>query len=197
MKRLFVVLAVFAALTSAHAVSQEKLKESMTQSVQKALSFAKAQELEQNSDAVFAMFDPMINYSLMARLSLGDMWNSLELEQKKEYVQHFEKKLKSSFLEVLKNYNDEKIKIDDPSMAGKMLHLKMEIVNGRDTYNVVFKFHQAKKDHWLIWDLDIVDVSIVKSFRNQLSAYSGDSFDDLLELLDDTKKPQPKEKSDG
>ena len=197
MKRLFVVLAVFAALTSAHAVSQEKLKESMTQSVQKALSFAKTQELEQNSDAVFAMFDPMINYPLMARLSLGDMWNSLELEQKKEYVQHFEKKLKSSFLEVLKNYNDEKINIDDPSMAGKMLHLKMEIVNGRDTYNVVFKFHQAKKDHWLIWDLDIVDVSIVKSFRNQLSAYSGDSFDNLLKMLDDTKKPQPKEKSDG
>lgn len=41
------------------------------------------------------------------------------------------------------------------------------IVNEADKYNIVFKFHRASGDNFVIYDVDILGVSIIDTYRSQ------------------------------
>ncbi len=182
------VLSLFLLQTSALALSKDEIEKTLQQKVQEATAVLKDDSLDTDAQAekLFSMFDPVFNYALMARLSLGKHWNSLDSEQQEVFAKKFEKKLKDSYIDTLTKYEDEKITfVSLKQPKSNRLYLTSEIHSGDEVYEVVYKFYQADKDDWLIYDLNIIDVSIIQSFRNQFSAYENDGFEKLLSLLEE------------
>ena len=128
------------------------------------ISEAKAQEIAKE---VFLIFDSIFDYQLMAQLSLSKEYKTLSETQKKEYNQAFEQNLKKSFTDKLRLYKDEEMKVVGREQSkNNRYNLKTSMVlDGKLNY-IVFKFYDNKGD-WKIYDVDILGISVIQTYRSQ------------------------------
>ena len=71
------------------------------------------------------------------------------------------------------------------------LNLETQIIGEDKNYSVVFKFFPDKSDNWRVYDVDILGVSIVQTYRSQF----GDgalSFNEILDRLNNANLPEDK-----
>ena len=55
----------------------------------------------------------------------------------------------------------------------------------------MYKFYNAKESGWLIYDLDILGVSIVQTYRSQFGGLlENGTFEDLLKRLETVNLPE-------
>ena len=129
----------------------------------------------------------------MARIALGkETWNTLTNEKQKEFVKVFENKLKKSYIEKLELYNDQKVKILGlKPYNNTRLQLETELVGKEGNYKINYNFYNKSKDkeEWLIYDVDLVGVSIIQTYRQQFSGLLKEkTFDEMLVLLENPDK---------
>ena len=151
---------------------------------------AKKYDKETIGKKIFEIFDPVFNYTLMARLSLGSrVWKTLSKEQKDEFVKSFTKKLKDSYISKLDLYNDETVIVKDLKKVKKnRIHLLTELKGSKDKYDVTYKFYKARNGEWYIYDVDVLGVSIIQTYRSSFSDFlKKHSFEDLLKSLKNSK----------
>ncbi|TLD84102.1 ABC transporter substrate-binding protein [Helicobacter sp. MIT 11-5569] len=141
-------------------------------------------QAEQISKEIFALFDSIFDYSLMAQLSLSKEYKALSQAQQIEYTKAFEQNLKKSFTDKLKLYKDEKIEVvggEKPKPNRYNLKTSM-VLDGKINY-IIFKFHDNNGD-WKIYDVDILGISIIQTYRSQFSDILAKSdFNTLLNSL--------------
>ncbi len=182
-----VAVLTVAAAVGLFAIEAEKIKPTMRENIDRALELLKKEQLDtkQQATKIYAMFDGMFDYSLMARLSLGKHWSRLTPEQQEIFTEKFVAKLKKSYMDELSSYSGEKIELKDMEQNKSRLHLLTHIVAENDVYEITYKFYRAGENDWYIYDIDILGVSIVQTYRNQFSGLlEEDSFDKLLALLE-------------
>lgn len=172
MKKMIIVLLVIFS-TSLFAMQSDDVKSSMDAKIHKALQILKNKQeaTEEKAKKIFKIFDEMFDYNLMARLSLGKReWMNIDNNQRKKYVDNFIKLLKESFIEKLKLYNDQKIKIEDflKTRSSRAI-LKTFIIDKKDKTEVDYKFYRSKKRGWIIYDVIVAGVSIIQSYRKQFA----------------------------
>jgi len=74
--------------------------------------------------------------------------------------------------------------IDDPIKVKNRIHLPTHLMRKNEKRDVLYKFYKSKKRGWLIYDVDILGVSIIQTYRTQFSGIlKENSFDVLLEKL--------------
>ncbi len=189
MKKFLTIVALLFSVTL-FGMDSSNVKSQMDSKIHQALSILKNKQesTEQKAKEIFKIFDEMFDYRLMARLSLGKRaWMNITDEQRKKYVDSFIKLLKESFIEKLKLYNDQKIKIEDflQTRSSRAI-LKTSIIDKKDKTEVDYKFYRSKKRGWIIYDVIVAGVSIIQSYRKQFSdLLQNSSFE---EFLKDMKK---------
>lgn len=88
----------------------EKLLKGMLESV---IIVLEKKDIDQQAkkDKIVEIVEPIFNFSLMSRLTLGKThWPTLTQDQQKRFVTLFTKRLKDSYLDKMLLYSDEKIK---------------------------------------------------------------------------------------
>lgn len=182
-------------ITSAFALKKDEIKSQMTAKIDNVLLILEKKELTtaQKGEEIIKIIDDVFDYGLMARISLGkETWNSLSEEKQKEFTEVFEKKLKKSYVEKLELYNDQKVKIVDLlPYKGSRLQLETELVGKDEVYKINYNFYNKSKDdnQWLIYDVDLVGVSIIQTYRQQFSGLLKEkTFDEMLSLLETSNK---------
>jgi len=182
-------------ITSAFALKKDEIKSQMTAKIDNVLLILEKKELTtaQKGEEIIKIIDDVFDYGLMARISLGkETWNSLSEEKQKEFTEVFEKKLKKSYVEKLELYNDQKVKIVDLlPYKGSRLQLETELVGKDEVYKINYNFYNKSKDdnQWLIYDVDLVGVSIIQTYTQQFSGLLKEkTFDEMLVLLKDSNK---------
>lgn len=146
----------------------------------------KSLDSDAKSKKIFKIVDRYFDYRQMAEISLGKKYyDNLSLKHKDEFNKLFEKNLKDSFVEKLKMYNNEKIEIiKASSLNDKRYLLETKIVSGKDSYMTNYKFFPAKKDDWKIYDIDILGISVVMTYKNQFKdVIARGNFEDLMKKL--------------
>ncbi|AJD06780.1 transporter, toluene tolerance family [Campylobacter lari] len=175
---LFSVVFIFALnLQDISKTMQEKIDESLKILDQNKNDKAKAAE------KIFALFDGVFDYELMAKLSLSTRYEKLSENEKNEFNKAFEKNLKKSFTDKLALYDSQKLKVINLEEKNKRAFLKTSmIVDGKENF-VIFKFYDKNND-WQIYDVDIFGISIIQTYRSQFKdvLQNGD-FKTLLEKL--------------
>lgn len=138
----------------------------------------------QAAGQIFKFFDPVFDYKFMAKLSLSKHFNKLSNEEQKLFEQAFEAQLKKSFTDKLHLYKDQSLKISKEERAKNRFYLTTTMrIDGEDKL-VVFKFYEKSKDNWLIYDVDVLGVSIIQTYRTQFGdVLENESFESLLEKI--------------
>ena len=188
-----ILLAVTFTITSANALKQDEIKEQMKKKIDDVLVVLQKKDLNKNEKAqeIIKIIDEVFDYELMSRIALGkETWDTLSSQKQKEFTKIFETKLKNSYTEKLELYNDQKVKILDLKPYNKTrLQLESELVGKEGVYQINYNFYNKSKDseQWLIYDVDLVGVSIIQTYRQQFAGLLKEkTFDEMLTLLENS-----------
>jgi len=132
-----------------------------------------------------AIITPIFDFSLMGRLSLGKkQWKKITPAERKYFIELFTLRIRQSYMSKLDLYTDEVVVIDEPIVVKKRIHLPTHLMRKNEQRDVLYKFYKSKKRGWLIYDVDILGVSIVQTYRTQFASILKDKdFDTLIEKL--------------
>lgn len=196
LKNIFKFLLVLTiTITYANALQENEIQEQMTKKIDNVLLVLEKKELSlsQKGEEIIKIIDEVFDYELMAKIALGkETWNNLSAPKQKEFVKIFETKLKNSYVEKLELYNDQKVKIIGLKPHNNTrLQLETELIGKEGSYKINYNFYNKSKDkeQWLIYDVDLVGVSIIQTYRQQFSGLLKEkTFDEMLALLETSNK---------
>ena len=98
----------------------------------------------------------------------------------------FQDHLKKSYVEKLSLYTDQKVVIKGTKKYKKSrITLLTDLVGKDEIYSINYKFYKNRKtEDWLIYDVDIVGVSLVKTYRSQFkNIFKNKTFDEVLKQI--------------
>ena len=124
---------------------------------------------------------PMFDFALMAKLTLGrKYWPDLPREKKEKFTQLYIELLKTSYLDKLALYTDEKIIFEPPAQVKKKVQIPTQLVSKDRRTSILYKLYKPADD-WMVYDLEIQGVSIIRSYRSQFGEIlESGTIDDLL-----------------
>jgi phospholipid transport system substrate-binding protein len=139
-------------------------------------------------EQIYKIASPLFDFPLMAKLTLGRKnWPKLNPPQREKFTRLFTNRLKSSYLENVKLYKNEKASFKPISQKKKnVIYIPMQLKSKEKETAILYKFRKADK-YWRIYDIEIKGVSILLTYRSQ--------FDDILrrgtvkDLLSQMEKP--------
>lgn len=164
------VCAIFA--STLLAVSESEIKADVQVRTDKAISVLKDSSLEREAKAkaLFSIFDPIFDYKQMAKISLGKRYNTLTQDEQAKFDAAFEQKLKNSYIDKLLSYTNQEVALKDATKPQPARYwLKAELSSEGKIYEFVYKFYDAKERGWLLYDLDIIGVSVIQTYRSQFA----------------------------
>jgi len=140
---------------------------------------------EQREHRILREIEVLFDYKLIARLSLGKEWKKLNSKKQGEFTYVFTKKLKESYLEKLRLFNDEEVVFESSKkIKENRMQMLSYIIGKTDKKEVLYKFHKSKEGSWLIYDLEIEGISILRTYRTQFATeLKKGNIDTLLEKL--------------
>tara|TARA_B110000046_G_C12912091_1_gene363270 strand:- start:298 stop:894 length:597 start_codon:yes stop_codon:yes gene_type:complete len=112
---------------------------------------------------------PMFDFELMGKLSLGRVWRTLAEPNRKEFVSLYIERMKQSYSSKIDAYSDEQIAITEILQPkSNRIELVTNLVSKDNKLEISYKFYKPQelkinKDKWLIYDVVISGVSILKT----------------------------------
>ena len=142
---------------------------------------------KERNQKIIATINPFFDFRTMARVCLGETyWKPLSPAERKAFVELFVLRLQESYLEKLDLYTDEEVVVEDATAVKKRIHVLTRLVTKDDKLEMVYKFYKSKRG-WLVYDVVILGVSVVQTYRSQFSGFLKESsFADLMERLKTT-----------
>ena len=185
------ILAILLTMSLAWADESEEVKGLVKANIDAVVELLQNKTIskKERNRKIIAVINPVFDFALMAKLSLGKTyWKPLSTAQKKEFVALFVLRLQESYLEKLDLYTDEKVIIEEAKFVKKRIHVLTRLVTKDDKLEMLYKFYKAKKAKtWKVYDVVILGVSVVQTYRSQFSGFlRGASFADLMEKLKTT-----------
>ncbi|OQX77517.1 MAG: hypothetical protein B6D54_01785 [Epsilonproteobacteria bacterium 4484_65] len=183
-----ILLILLLSSISSHAIKEQNIQKVMDTKVRKVLLILKDKTLsqKQKEQKSIHVIDDVFDYRIMARISLGKRWKSLTKNEKTQFIHVFEKKIKHSYLDKLRLYNNQKVILKDvKKIKHNRITLETTIIGHDGTYKVIYLFYKKKnKNQWFIYDVNLVGVSIIQTYRKQFSEFlKTKSFKQLLREL--------------
>ena len=184
MKKLLVaVLSLLFICQAATADDKSEVETLLKRTLDAIVRVLQKQDLDQQvkNKEIVDLVTPMFDFELMARLSLGKKhWSGLPQDKKDRFTELFIKRLKASYLNNFNLYSDEKIFYEPSVQVKKKIHIPTYLISKDKKISILYKFYKAE-ENWKIYDLEIQDVSIIRSYRSQFrSILEGGTIDDLL-----------------
>jgi phospholipid transport system substrate-binding protein len=138
-------------------------------------------------NSIYAIVDSQFNWQEMSQRALGRNWKEQSKENQDKFVGLFSQLLKKTYIDKVEGYSGEKITYEvDPQDDPGSTVVKTQITQPSGAIIPVV-YRMAKKDSgWLVYDVVIEGVSLIKNYRSQFSEMlSGSSFEELLKKLED------------
>ena len=132
-----------------------------------------------------AIVTPMFDFALMAKLTLGKKhWPNLPREKKEKFTELYIELLKTSYLDKLALYTDEKVIFEPPAQVKKKVHIPTELISKDRKTSILYKLYKPV-DGWKVYDLEIQGVSIIRSYKSQFGEIlQSGTIDDLLRKME-------------
>lgn len=138
-----------------------------------------------------AVVDPVFNYELMAKLSLGPKnWPRLSAAQQEIFIKRFVRRLKDSYFDKISMYSGDSeaaFEYLPARQAGGKVHVPVKVSTKDTDIEILYKFYRAGKD-WVIYDVEINGVSIIQSYRAQFAQILSEGT--VADLLDELGRKQ-------
>jgi len=173
LKKILILLLL--SVASLNAIEEQNIQKVMDTKVRQVLDVLKNKTLSQQQKDTknVRTVDEVFDYNIMSQISLGKRWKSLTKNEKTQFSKAFEKKIKHSYLDKLRLYNNEKVIIKKlKKVKPTRITLETQVIGVDDTYKVIYLFYKKKQNNqWYIYDVELVGVSIIQTYRKQFSEF--------------------------
>ena len=167
-------------------------KELVMAKVDAALSVLQRKDLvqQEKNKQVVKIVEPIFDYNLMAKLTLGrKYWPGLSKKNREKFTDLFVARLKTSYIDKLSLYTDEKVVYDAPVQEGIKIQIPTSVISKNNRISMMYKLYKSSNG-WKIYDIEIEGVSLISTYRSQFyDILSKGTIDDLLGKLE---KPETK-----
>jgi phospholipid transport system substrate-binding protein len=167
-------------------------KELLMAKVEAALSVLQRKDLvqQEKNKQVVKIVEPIFDYNLMAKLTLGrKYWPGLSEKNREKFTDLFVARLKTSYIDKLSLYTDEKVVYDAPVQEGIKIQIPTSVISKNHRIAMMYKLYKSSNG-WKIYDISIEGVSLISTYRSQFyDILSKGTIDDLLLKLE---KPETK-----
>ena len=180
MKKIFLVIVSLFVLSES-IIADEKiiLKNHFLNKIDEVIVIVKDKSLNKKTrnSKIVEVLTPMFDFTLMAKLSLGKKWKTLNKSDSNEFVKLYVERMKQSYSSKIDAYSDEKIEVTNIKQPRKdRIEIVTNLVTKENKLEVSYKFHKTRtlkmdKDNWLIYDVVILGVSILKTDRAQFREF--------------------------
>ena len=146
------------------------------------------------SNTIFSIANGLIDFDLMAKLSIGgSVWKEFNPKQKKEYLELFVEYFKLSHLKTMFAFKQQEIVVEKAEQyKPKRIAVTTYILDSNDSVKLLYKFYLKKENLWLAYDIRVDGVSVVQIQRSQykelLNTYSIDEFIEKLRQNNESKR---------
>ena len=192
MKRLFALLfSALLLLPAVHATEApdaliKRLSDEMIDRI-KADAQLQAGNLSRMSELVDAVVMPHVDFQRMTALAVGRNWRSATPEQQKRLMEEFRTLLLRTYSGALASARDQSVRMRpmraDP--ADKEVIVRSEVVQPRGGEPVQLDYRLEKtQDGWKIFDVNVLGVWLVQTYRSQFAQeVSASGIDGLIRSL--------------
>ena len=167
-------------------------KELLVAKIEAALSVLQRKDLVQQdkNKQVVKIVEPIFDYNLMAKLTLGrKYWPGLSEKDRERFTDLFVARLRASYIDKLSLYTDEKVVYDAPVQEGIKIRIPTSVISKNNRIAMIYKLYKSSNS-WKIYDIEIEGVSLISTYRSQFyDILSKGTFNDLLLKLE---KPETK-----
>lgn len=192
--KILMILSILGFTTSIDASEKDDLKEHFLQELNIIIKVIGDKQLskDERNTKIVAQLTPMFDFELMAKLSLGKKaWMELSLENQNKFVTLYVERMKKSYSSKIDSYENEEITVTQVKRKKSRISLETEIATAEKNLKVDYKFYKPKerktnKDAWLIYDVEIIGISILKADKAQFKEFlRTKSINDLMDALEE------------
>ena len=185
------LISFFAGFLAAATLSADEVSEIQTMTKEKVdlvIQTLKDTSLskKEKKEGILKTIDGLFDFNLMARLSLGKKnWKALSKAKRKEFSMLFVERLKQSYLDKLDLYTDEEVVVGEAKLTKKnRVEVLTYLITKDDKKEMTYKLYKSKKKRWMVYDVDVLGVSIVQTYRSQFSGIlKKESMEQLMERM--------------
>ena len=193
-KKILLTCVMLLLTQSLQADEQTDLKEHFLTKIDEVILIVEDKALtkdKRNTD-IISVLTPMFDFELMAKLSLGKAWKKVPKDDKQKFIDLYVKRMEKSYSSKVDSYNNEKVEVTKIEQPKKnRIRLITDLVSTNDSLEIVYKYYKPKKpkeakDNWLVYDVEIKGVSILKADKAQFKEFlQTKSIHDLMDVLVD------------
>lgn len=176
--------------------SPEAAEALLKKSIESVLAVLEDESLsgEEQKKKIESIVDPVFNYPLIARLSLGPRnWPRLNPQQRDLFIERFVRRLKDSYFEniaMIQGGAETKVQYGEKRVEDNRVHVPVRAGMKDSSVDMIYKFHLSEAEGWRVYDVEINGVSIVSSYRSQFNqVLASRSIDEMLDALRTLEAP--------
>jgi phospholipid transport system substrate-binding protein len=190
MKRPIVLLNIILLLLLALPAHAGPPLEAVQTSVNKVLEVLRDPKLKEASakevkkEKLRLIYERMFDDVELSKRTLAKNWNSLNVDQRQEFVLLFRQVLEKAYIDKILAYTDEKVVFERETMvSGTQAEVQTKIVTPSKEIPISYRV-LLKDGAWKIYDIVIENVSLVLNYRTQFNdILAKDTPEQLLEIL--------------
>ena len=179
LKKVIIICSTFIFMQNLLASEQIKVKTDFLKKIDNVILIVEDTTLnkEQRNTKIVDTLTPIFDFELMAKLSLGKTWKTLNIQNREKFIDLYIKRMKQSYSSKIDAYKDEKVvitKINQPK--SNRIAIVTNLINKKTALEIEYKFYKPKKqknkkNDWLIYDVVILGVSVIKTDKVQFKEY--------------------------
>ncbi|MEJ2657905.1 MAG: ABC transporter substrate-binding protein [Desulfobacterales bacterium] len=189
---LYVVLVLLLMSQTGWPDDKNAAKELLKTKIEAALAVLQKKDLvqQEKNNEFIKIVEPVFDYNLMAKLTLGrKYWPGLSEKNRERFTDLFVARLKATYVDKLSFYHDEKVAFGTPVQEGIKIQIPTRVISKNNNIIMMYKLYKSP-NNWKIYDIEIEGVSLISTYRSQFyDILSKGTIDDLLLKLE---KPENK-----
>ncbi len=135
-------------------------------------------------DKIRGLIQKLFSFEDMAKRSLGKHWRKRTDEEKEEFVKVFGRLIENSYIGKLEAYTNEKVLYEQEIMKKKAVEVRTKVVTKKGTEIPINYRLLQRKGRWVVYDVVIEGVSLVRNYRTQFgTALRASPFEELVAQL--------------
>ena len=134
-----------------------------------------------------AVADSFFDWRELSRRAAAEGWKKFSSKQQDDFVVSFSELLQKTYVRKLEKYNNEKVSYLGEQVEGNQAFLKTQVLMKDKT--IPINYVMIKHDQWMVYDVVVEGVSLVKNYRTQFAKIlSKETPDALIQRIKDKIK---------
>ena len=198
--KIYRIVIIAAILFISYPVWAGPVTDQIKQKIDKALTVLKDKSLKapgmesKRKEVLRSVGDELFDWEEMAKRSLAVYWRDRSPEEKKEFVKLFTDLLERTYMSKIEGYSGEKILYTNEAVDNQYALVETKVVTKQDVEYPVNYWVINRQGRWMVYDVSVEGVSLVKNYRTQFNEIlARSSYQELVKKLKEKQEsPAPK-----